>query len=41
MVSNQHLPLYAQVENVIIDRISDGSLPPGTRLPSEDDLVPI
>jgi GntR family transcriptional regulator len=24
---------------VIIDRISDGSLPPGTRLPSEDDLV--
>ena len=39
MVSNQHLPLYAQVENVIIDRISDGSLPPGTRLPSEDDLV--
>src|SRR5260370_31275189 len=37
--SNHHLPLYAQVENVIIDRISDGSLPPGTRLPSEDDLV--
>src|SRR3984893_15337142 len=39
MVSNDHLPLYAQVENVIIDRISDGSLTPGTRLPSEDDLV--
>jgi GntR family transcriptional regulator len=39
MVSNHHLPLYAQVENVIIDRISDGSLPPGTRLPSEDELV--
>lgn len=39
IVSNHHLPLYAQVENVIIDRISDGSLPPGTRLPSEDDLV--
>jgi GntR family transcriptional regulator len=39
MVSNDHLPLYAQVENVIIDRISAGSLPPGTRLPSEDDLV--
>jgi GntR family transcriptional regulator len=39
MVSNHHLPLYAQVENVIIDRVSDGSLPPGTRLPSEDDLV--
>src|SRR5271170_3018362 len=36
---NSHLPLYAQVENVIIDRISNGSLPPGTRLPSEDSLV--
>jgi GntR family transcriptional regulator len=34
-----HLPLYAQVESVIIGRISNGSLPPGTRLPSEDDLV--
>ena len=32
-------PLYAQVENVIIGRISNGSLPPGTRLPSEDSLV--
>jgi GntR family transcriptional regulator len=39
MVSNHHLPLYAQVENVIIDRISDGSLPAGSRLPSEDSLV--
>src|ERR1700730_2322212 len=39
MVSNDHLPLYAQVENVIIDRISDGSLTPGPRLPSEEDLV--
>jgi GntR family transcriptional regulator len=36
---NNHLPLYAQVENVIIGRISNGSLPPGTRLPSEDSLV--
>jgi GntR family transcriptional regulator len=34
-----HLPLYAQVENVIIDRVSDGSLPAGSRLPSEDGLV--
>jgi GntR family transcriptional regulator len=34
-----HLPLYAQVENVIIDRVSDGSLPAGSRLPSEDSLV--
>ena len=39
IVSNHHLPLYAQVENVIIDRISAGSLPAGSRLPSEDDLV--
>ena len=37
--SNNRLPLYAQVENVIIGRISNGSLPPGTRLPSEDSLV--
>src|SRR6201997_4463514 len=36
---NNHLPLYAQVESVIIGRISNGSMPPGTRLPSEDDLV--
>src|ERR1700744_5462298 len=37
--ANSRLPLYAQIENVIIDRISNGSLPPGTRLPSEDSLV--
>jgi GntR family transcriptional regulator len=37
--SNNRLPLYAQVENVIIGRISNGSLPPGSRLPSEDSLV--
>jgi DNA-binding GntR family transcriptional regulator len=29
------LTLYGQVENVIIDRISNGSLPAGSRLPSE------
>ena len=34
-----HLPLYAQVESMIIARISDGSLAPGARLPSEDSLV--
>jgi GntR family transcriptional regulator len=38
-VSTTHLPLYAQIENVIIDRISNGSLPAGSRLPSEDSLV--
>jgi GntR family transcriptional regulator len=36
---SNHLPLYAQVENVIIGCISNGSLPPGARLPSEDSLV--
>src|ERR1700745_2800482 len=36
---NNRLPLYAQVENVTIGRIPDVSLPPGTRLPSEDSLV--
>jgi len=36
---NNRLPLYAQVENVIIDPHCHGSLSPGTRLPSEDSLV--
>jgi GntR family transcriptional regulator len=38
-MSNPHLPLYAQIENVIIDRIANGSLAPGSRLPSEGSLV--
>ena len=38
-MSVHHLPLYAQVENAIIDRIANGSLVPGNRLPSEDSLV--
>jgi GntR family transcriptional regulator len=37
--SVDHLPLYAHVEQALIARISDGSLSPGTRLPSEDCLV--
>src|SRR6202008_3045351 len=37
--SNNRLPLHPQVETVIIGLISNGSLPPGTRLPSEDSLV--
>jgi GntR family transcriptional regulator len=36
---NNRLPLYARVENVIISRIANGSLPPGTRLPSEDSMA--
>ena len=38
-MSSHRLPLYAQVENVIIDRITSGLLPVGSRLPSEDSLV--
>src|SRR5215468_8044010 len=38
-MSSTHLPLYAQVENVIMERISNGSWPAGSRLPSEDSLV--
>src|SRR6201995_2969643 len=34
-----HLPLYAQLEQALITQIADGSLSPGTRLPSEDSLV--
>src|ERR1700756_5450651 len=37
--SVDHLPLYARVEQALVARISDGSLSPGTRLPSEDCLV--
>jgi hypothetical protein len=34
-MSNIQLPLYGQVENVIVDRISNGSLPAGGGPPSE------
>jgi GntR family transcriptional regulator len=33
------LPLYAQVEDVLADRISSGALPVGTQLPSEEELI--
>jgi GntR family transcriptional regulator len=32
------LPLYAQVEDVLADRISSGALPVGAQLPSEEEL---
>ena len=32
-------PLYERVESVLAGDIADGSLPPGTQLPSEDGLV--
>jgi GntR family transcriptional regulator len=34
-----HLPLYAQVEAVLTSSIADGTLPPGSRVPSEDSLI--
>lgn len=33
------LPLYAQVEDVLADRISSGAMPVGTRLPTEEELI--
>jgi GntR family transcriptional regulator len=33
------LPLYAQVEDVLADRISRGALPVGAQLPSEEELI--
>lgn len=32
------LPLYAQVEDVLAERISSGAMPVGTQLPSEEEL---
>jgi GntR family transcriptional regulator len=32
-------PLYAQVESVLASEIANGSLKPGDRLPSEDELI--
>jgi GntR family transcriptional regulator len=33
------LPLYAQVEDVLVARISSGALPVGVQLPSEEELI--
>jgi GntR family transcriptional regulator len=33
------LPLYVQVEDVLVARISSGALPVGTQLPSEEELI--
>ena len=33
------LPLYAQVEDVLVARISSGALPAGAQLPSEEELI--
>src|SRR5882757_2521533 len=36
---HSHVPLYAQVEVVLAASIADGTLPPGSQLPSEDSLI--
>lgn len=36
---NNALPLYAQVESILAAAITDGTFPPGSRLPNEDELV--
>lgn len=33
------LPLYAQVESILAASIADGTFPPGSRLPNEDELI--
>lgn len=33
------LPLYARVESVLAANIADGTLPPGSQLPTEDSLI--
>lgn len=33
------LPLYAQVEAILASNIANGTFPPGSRLPNEDELV--
>jgi GntR family transcriptional regulator len=35
----RRLPLYAQVEDALVSRISSGAWPPGWRLPSENSLI--
>ena len=37
--ANSPLPLYAQVEALLAAGITDGSLPPGARLPNETELI--
>jgi GntR family transcriptional regulator len=36
---NDRLPLYAQIETALASSITDGTLSPGSRLPSEDELI--
>lgn len=36
---HSHVPLHAQVEQAVLKSMADGSLPAGTRLPAEDQLI--
>jgi GntR family transcriptional regulator len=36
---NSPLPLYAQVESMLAAEIADGTFPPGSQLPNEDELI--
>ena len=38
-MTTRHMPLYAQVEEVLASNIADGTLSPGTRLPTEHSLI--
>jgi GntR family transcriptional regulator len=38
-VTSTRLPLYAQVEDALAERISSGALPVGMQLPSEEELI--
>jgi hypothetical protein len=37
--TSTRLPSYAQIENILVARISSGALPVGTQLPSDEDLI--
>lgn len=37
--SSNPIPLYARVEMLLAEKITDGTLPPGTQLPTEDNLI--
>src|SRR5260370_6545900 len=33
------IPLYAQLESILASGIADGTFPPGSQLPNEDELI--
>ncbi|GCE49925.1 GntR family transcriptional regulator [Thermosporothrix hazakensis] len=36
---NSRIPLYVQVEDTLLARITSGELPPGSQLPTEEELI--